>query len=76
MKFHVTYRQHKKLLDLDVSSMVTFTESICKKFPQVNTDNIIVQYYLADMHDWVDVDESILEECQQNSMNKIKVCSE
>lgn len=73
MKFHVSYGPHKRLVDLNVSDLSTFTQSVCQNYQHLNHDNFIMQYYIQELDDWVDVDDIALKEFDQNSVTKIKV---
>ena len=56
MKFHVTFDESKKLLDLKVLNISSFKDALAGLWCDKNFHDALIQWYMPEIDDWVDLD--------------------
>lgn len=74
MRFHITYKQHKKLVEVEHSKLKTVDDylvTFARVFKTAWTSEVLLQCYIQEIEDWIDVDDSVIEAWGLNNGNEI-----
>ena len=72
MKFHVTFKENKKLLDIQQWDIGELEAAICSVFPILDCSKVLVQWFLRDVEDWVDLDCNVMKDWRAEKDFSIK----
>ena len=75
MKFHVTYNESKKLLDVKLGDLVFIKRAVNGLWTNCDFRHALIQWYMPEINDWIDLDDKLLSQWSENdeSIRKIRV---
>ena len=78
MKFHITFKENKKLTEVSDLGMTQLKDAVSNLFQGVDRNRMLLQWYMKQADDWVDMDISTLndwadETVDSNVVKRIRV---